>query len=62
MEGFLKSREESFAKRNTLAYLQIHSGTLFILLLHILLTIQWMEGGGVGYLGEEPNPTTILIL
>ena len=58
LEGFLKRREEPIAKRNTLAYLQIHSGTALPTIHFILLLILQRKEGGVGCLGEEPNPTT----
>ena len=58
LEGFLKRREEPIAKRNTLAYLQIHSGTALPTIRFILLLILQRKEGGVGCLGEEPNPTT----
>ena len=58
LEGFLKRREEPIAKRNTLTYLQIHSGTALPTIHFILLLILQRKEGGVGCLGEEPNPTT----
>ena len=58
LERFLKRREEPIAKRNTLAYLQIHSGTALPTIRFILLLILQRKEGGVGCLGEEPNPTT----
>ena len=58
LEGFLKRREEPIAKRNTLAYLQIHSGTALPTIHFILLLLLQRKEGGVGCLGEEPNPTT----
>ena len=52
------SEKEPIAKRNTLAYLQIHSGTALPTIHFILLLILQRKEGGVGCLGEEPNPTT----
>ena len=55
------SEKEPIAKRNTLAYLQIHSGTALPTIHFILLLILQRKEGGVGCLGEEPNPTTYYV-